>query len=177
MSLFPIALFTSVEKARPLQQRFQEAGVAAKLRCESPLARMWFVPQREAGEQVLVPTDQIAPAERLLSEWDRQGLLREAIRCPECKSLRVLYPQYAENSLLTNLLVGLAATLHLVERDFYCEDCHYTWPKHGPRARRDRPHMAPYYFIEGVEQTTLSPQAPAASPPAQEEPPEQRKAA
>lgn len=177
MSLFPIALFSNSEKARPLQQRLQAAGIPAQLHGESPLAKLWFVSRRDAGEQVLVPDDHIGPAERLLVDLDGQDVIREAIRCPECKSLRVLYPQYAQNSLLTNLLIGVAASLRLVERDFYCQDCHYTWPKHGARARRDRPHMAPYYFIEGVEQTTLQQPASGTPPPTHEQPPEQRKAA
>lgn len=174
MSMFSVALFSSPEKARPLQQQLQAAGIPAQLRCESPLAKMWFVPRRETGEQVLVPADRIAPTERLLDEWDRQGQLRDAIRCPECKSLRVLYPQYAEHSLLTNLLLGLASTVGIVERDFYCEDCHYTWPREGTRPRRQRPHLAPYYFIEGIEQTSLAAPTP---PPADEHPPEEQKAA
>jgi hypothetical protein len=69
----------------------------------------------------------------------------------------VEYPQYARHSLLTNLAMGLLAEVGLVEKDYYCEDCHYTWPKQGMRARRNRSHTAPYYFIEGVEQTTLPP--------------------
>ena len=177
MSLFPIALFSNSEKARPLQQRLQAAGIPAQLHGESPLAKMWLVSRRDAGEQVLVPGAQIGPAERLLGEWDQHDKQRHTIRCPECRSLRVLYPQYAQNSLLTNLLIGVAASLRLVERDFYCQDCHYTWPKHGTRARRNRPHMAPYYYIEGVEQTSLEHPVGVAPPPSREQPPEQRRAA
>ncbi len=178
MSWMPIALFSSPDKARPLQQRLQAAGIPARLRGESPLARMWFVGSREAGERLLVPADQFGRAEEHLREWDAQGLLRNAVRCPECKSLRVEYPQYTDKSLLTNLLLGLGTAVGIVERDFYCQDCHYTWPRHGTQPRRGRPHLAPYYFIEGVEQTTLPPLSPAPPPAApQEEGPDQQKAA
>ncbi len=178
MSWVAIALFSNSEKAKPLQQRLQVNGIAADLHGESPLAMMWFVSKREAGVRLMVPADQFERAEQRLQESDRQGALRDAIRCPECMSLRVLYPQYALNSLLTNLLLGLASVVGLVERDVYCQDCHYTWPKQGTRPRRNRPHLAPYYFIEGVKQTTLSPPSPAApSRPLPEAGPDQKKAA
>lgn len=162
MSWIPVALFSNSERAKPLQQRLHGANISAEVHGQSPLAIMWFVPRREAGARLLVAADQFEGAEQHLREWDSQGALRDAIRCPECKSLRVRYPQYAEHSLLTNLLAGLATVVGLVEKDYYCEDCHFTWPKHGLRHRRSRPHLAPYYFIEGVEQTTLQPAGPAA---------------
>jgi len=83
-----------------------------------------------------------------------EGALGQAIRCPECQSLRVDYPQYARHSLLTNLALGFLGQLGLVEKDYYCENCHFTWPKDGTRPRSDRAHQAPFYFIEGVEKTT-----------------------
>src|SRR5258707_1293146 len=36
--------------------------------------------------------------------------------------------------------------------DAICEDCHFMWPWEGMRSSRIRPHQAPYYFIEGIEQ-------------------------
>jgi transposase-like protein len=101
-----------------------------------------------------VPSSQFEQAEQLLLDWDStEGAMREAIRCPECKSLRVDYPQFTRKSLLTNLAVGLAAEVGVVEKQYYCQDCHFTWPREGTKPRRDRQHLAPYYFIEGVEQT------------------------
>jgi hypothetical protein len=112
----------------------------------------------EAGVSVDVSGDQFEQAEEFLLKWDAaEGLPRDVIRCPECKSLRVQYPQFARHSLLTNFFLGLAAVLGLVEKEYYCEDCHFTWPKEGTRMRRTEPHLARYYFIDGVEQTTLPP--------------------
>jgi hypothetical protein len=51
-------------------------------------------------------------------------------------------------------MLGFATQLRLVERDYYCRDCQFTWPKHATRHRRRDHNKAPYYFIEGVEQTT-----------------------
>ena len=78
-------------------------------------------------------------------------LLQRAIRCPSCGSLRVQYPQFAHKAVIPNIIVGVMATFG-AEKDFYCEDCHYTWPKEGSKISPSRPNGAPYYFIEGVPQ-------------------------
>lgn len=154
MNRMPIALFSQRSKAEPLQQRLRQAGLAGEIRDEPLLANLWFVSRRGCGVQVEVPAEEFERAEQLLQQWEKTSeLLREAIRCPECQSLRIDYPQYARNSLLTNLALGLMAEVGLLEKDYYCQDCHFTWPKQGAKPRRNRPHEAPYYFIEGVEQT------------------------
>lgn len=154
MDRIPVALFNDRAEAEPVQQRLLQAGVLAEIHDELRLEKLWFVPKRDAGARVEVSVRQFERAEQLLLDWDAaEGLMHEAIRCPECGSLRVDYPQFARNSLLTNLAVGLMTEVGLVERDYYCEDCHFTWPKGETRPSKPRPHMAPYYFIEGVERT------------------------
>jgi len=145
--------------AEAISNRLVQAGLDARLSEGSWLQRQWFVRKGEAGISVEVPGDQFERAEKLLLAWDAaEGLLRDVIRCPECKSLRVQYPQFARHSSLTNVMLGLASALGIVEKEYYCENCHFTWPKEGTRSRRDQPELAPYYFIKGVEQTTLRPQ-------------------
>lgn len=156
MTRIPIALFNERAKAEPIQRRLVEAGITAEIHDELRLEKLWFVGKPECGLRIEVPANQFERAEQMLVEWDaKEGALREAIHCPECKSLRVDYPQFTRNSLLTNVAMGLAAEVGLVEKDYYCEDCHLTWPKEGTKPHRDRSHMAPYYFIEGAEQTGL----------------------
>ncbi len=166
MSWMDVALFTRHAKAEPVLQLLIRAGFTPKIEEKSWLQALWFVPKRSAGFRLAVPADQFERTEKLLLDQDTDGgVLREAVRCPECKSLRVEFPQFARHSLMTNFLLGLAAELRLVERNFYCENCHYTWPPAGSRARRDPSHGAPYYFIEGIEQSSLHHPAPP-SPPA-----------
>jgi len=152
MKTIPIALFANRTQAEPMQQRLAKAGIAAEIHEELGLQRLWFVSKRSAGARLEVAPHQFEKAEGLLMAWDiAEGALNQAIHCPECKSLRVDYPQFAHNSVCTNLAAGLAAELGLVEKDYYCEKCHYTWPKEKNAAMRQRPHMAPYYFIEDVQ--------------------------
>ncbi len=154
METMPVALFGGRAKAEPVQQRLAQAGFAASIAVRPSLSALWFVHKQTACARVEVPADQFERAEQFLIDWDAaEGALIEAIRCPECHSLRVDYPQYAEHSLLTNLALGLMAQLRLIEKDYYCEDCHYTWPKEGTKARHNRPNLAPFYFIHGVEQS------------------------
>jgi predicted Zn-ribbon and HTH transcriptional regulator len=160
MNTISIALFGDRAQAEPIRQRLAHAGLAAEIHEESALQKLWFVSKRAAGVSLEVPADQFVKAEALVATWDTaDGALSQAIRCPECKSLRVDYPQFARNSVLTNLAAGLAAELGLVERDYFCQECHYTWPKERTTPLRIRPHMAPDYFIEDVAQT-VSPRIP-----------------
>src|SRR5437763_3461106 len=143
MNTIPVALFRNRSDAEPLQRRLSEAGIHAGVH-DSALMK---------GARLDVPADRFERAYQLLLEWDAaEGALRGAIRCPECRSLRVDYPQYSHKSALPNLLVGFLANIGAVDKEFYCQDCHFTWPKEGTKPSRTRPHMAPYYFIEGVEQ-------------------------
>jgi hypothetical protein len=156
MKRLPVVLFSDRGIAVSIQHRLAQTGIDATLNEKPPLAHLWFIPKGHACIRVEVPAGRLEQAEHFLLDLDNaEGALRQAVRCPECSSLRVDYPQYAKHSLLTNLAMGLLAELRVLERDFYCEDCHYAWPKEGTRARQDRPHLAPYYFIEGVEQSRL----------------------
>ena len=157
MNRILVALFKERSKAEPIQKLFLQAGIAAEIREENLLQRLWFVSKEAAGVRLEVPVEQFNRAERLLLAWDSAGAdLSRAVRCPECKSLRVNYPQFADHSVLTNMAAGVAAELGLVEKDYYCEACHYTWPKEQNHPQKQRHHLAPYYFIEDVG-TTVQP--------------------
>jgi len=154
MKKVPIVMFSDRVKAQPVRQRFIESGINAEFNSAPKLPMLWLVSGRQCGIRIEVPTEHLAAAEELLLAWDEaEGLLREAVRCPECRSFRVEYPQYAKHSLLTNFFMGLSASLGFGEKDYYCEDCHFTWPKEVTRPGRDRSHLAPDYFIEGMEQS------------------------
>jgi len=152
MNRIPIALFPNHAQAEPIRERLERAGVPAEIHEELGLQKFWFVSRQAAGVRVEVALEQFDQAERLLRAWDMtEGALHDAIRCPECKSLLVDYPQFARNSIITNLAAGLIAELGLVEKDYYCEHCHYTWPKEPKEPKEQkRAHLAPYYFIEDV---------------------------
>ena len=157
MNRVSIALFSNRTKAEPIQRRLTENGIQGEVHDELKLEKLWFVSKPAAGARIEVPAGQFERAYQLLVEWDdHDGALRDAIRCPECRSLRIDYPQFTRKSMLPNLIMGFLAAIGQVEKQFYCQDCHYTWPREGAKPSARRPHMAPYYFIEGVEQTQLN---------------------
>ena len=155
MSRLPVASFGQRAKAEPLQQRLLDAGIHAEIHDEEDLTKLWLASGKVRLTLLEVPAAESERACQLLHDWDvAEGVLCDAIRCPECKSLRILYPQFTRKFFLPNLAMGMAARLGLVEKQYYCEDCHFMWPHEGAKLRRNRPHMAPYYFIDGIEQTT-----------------------
>src|SRR5438105_15697462 len=112
MNRVPLALFANRANAEPLQQRLRAAGIGAEIHDELRLEKLWFVSKPATGARLEVPATQFERAEQLLLDWDAaEGALREAIRCPECKSLRVDYPQFTRKSMLTNVVMGLASEL------------------------------------------------------------------
>jgi len=149
MNKISIALFDRRSNAEPYQRRLSEAGVPAEVHDCASLK----------GARLDVPAEQFERANQLMQDWgSAEHGVPGAIRCPECNSLRIEYPQYTHKSALPNLLVGVLANIGAMPKEFYCYDCHYTWPKEGTKPSRVRPHMAPYYFIDGVAQKPQQPQ-------------------
>jgi hypothetical protein len=153
MSRIRIALFNHRTEAQLLCERLIQAGIPAEIHVEPAAAWLWFVSETDAGVRLEVPTGKSGRATALLLEWsEKNELLRDAVRCPECHSLRVDYPQFTEKSFLPNLVMGLLARIGAVEKDYYCEYCHCMWAKPETKTRPVREHMAPNYFLEGLDQ-------------------------
>jgi predicted Zn-ribbon and HTH transcriptional regulator len=149
-----VATYNEKEKAEPLKNRLVQAGIRAEVHVEAFMERLWYVGKPIAAVHLRVHRPDYEKACVLLDEWDKaDGALRDAIRCPECHSSRVEYPQLTRRSVMPNLFGGLAAALHIIPREYYCRTCHFTWPREGQKRSPTRPHMAPYYFIEGIPQT------------------------
>lgn len=164
MNRIRVALFENRTQAEPARQRLAQEGIRAETKAELGLARLWFISRWRAGMRLEVPAIDAERAGRLLREWSAEPrLLEHAIRCPECKSFRVDYPQFTEKSLFTNLAMGLVAGLGLIERQYYCEECHCMWLKPGGRTPRIRSHMGPDYFLERFSLKRQAPVQPSPS--------------
>ena len=151
MNRVRLALFEKAAQAERICDRLRRSGVLAEVHPESALAALWYVSPRRAVIRLDVAAGDRERAKALLDQWDREpGWCCGAIRCPECKSLRVEYPQLTEKSLLTNFVLGLAAEFRLIEREYYCEDCHCMWARERAHPAHPRAHMAPDYFLQDV---------------------------
>jgi hypothetical protein len=134
MNRIRLALFSDRVAAEPIREHLSQAGVPAIIHDEPWLTWLWFVSNHHAGARLEVPAPFFEVAEKLLLACDARGDLLTAVHCPECGSLRVDFPQFTEKSFTTNLAFGLLAGVGLLEKDFYCEHCHFMWPKPGAKS-------------------------------------------
>ena len=152
MTWIRVALFTDFPPADLLRQQLLHAGIRAEVHREPAVARLWFVSRRNGAVRLDVPAASAELTARLLKEWDHSSsLLRRAVRCPDCASFRVDFPQFTNKSLLTNLALGFLSGIGLVEQDFYCERCHRMWRKPALGLARPRGHMSPNYFLTDID--------------------------
>ena len=122
-----IATFYKRPPARALKDRFQAAGIPAWVKDDSLLQRLVFWTRPFAFIKVYVDGRQFQRARDLLGRWNQEDhVLDAAVRCPECGSPRVEYPQFTRK-FVTPLLIEWMISLGAGEKDCYCLDCHYTW--------------------------------------------------
>jgi hypothetical protein len=151
MNLVTVATFNEREKAEPLKHRLEKSGIDAEICDESKYEWFWFVTKPVAGIRLKVHKQDFEIARKQIREWETtDGALRDAVRCPECGSSRVEYPQFTRKFFLPNL-VGVASLLRIIDKEFFCQECEYTWPK-DVKPPRPRKHGSPNYFIDGVPQ-------------------------
>ena len=128
-----IATFDDTAKAKHLKKRLDEAGVKADVHNERLQAVAGS--ERHANAKVFVEEEDFAKANQMMTEWEATDpQIGAAIRCPQCKSPRIQYPQLARRFPLIPGLAAILFALKIFEKEFYCEDCHFTWGKGGEPA-------------------------------------------
>src|ERR1044071_9453290 len=149
MNMVTVATFNEPSKAEPLRQKLEKAGIHSEVFDESKYEWFWFVTKPVAGIRLKVHKRDFDEARRRIREWDAAGdVLRDAVRCPQCGGSRIEYPQFTRKFFLPNL-VGLASVMGMIDKEFFCQECEFTWPK-DVRPPWPRKHGAPNYFIEDV---------------------------
>ena len=130
MKTLPVATYDDYAPAEQLHTQFTQAGLNSVLNDESKLERFWFMSEPLAAIHVEVTQPDYLRARQLMSEWEKSSdLMRAAVRCPECQSSRIEFPQITRKFFTPALCHILMMTLHVVPRKYYCLDCHFTWPK------------------------------------------------
>ena len=128
-SMIPIASFENAEHAEKLAGRLCDEGLGAITDNDAGDQLLRFCnPHPHAQWHVLVPPEKFNEALRRLKELGATDpALQFAIRCPDCGSTQIEYPQFSRNTILGALPAAVAAAVGLVERQFYCTACHFTW--------------------------------------------------
>jgi len=129
-----IATFNEPDKAKRLKQRFQQAGIKADIHNERHLQQMAFMSRPQANAKIMVDDADFERAQNLMIEWETSDpdVAAAIIRCAQCGSCQVEYPQMTRK-FMTPALVGLLCALKVIPKEFYCQDCHYTWSNQEER--------------------------------------------
>ncbi len=133
-----VATFNAARPAEALKDRFCDAGLNAEVKDESvSQSTIYLSREPRAHMRVRVLTEELEKAKAKIREWEKEGIMSEAVRCPQCASSRIEYPQFSRR-ILGSTFFALLAAAHLIPREYYCEDCHFTWPdKVPPEVDRD----------------------------------------
>ncbi|HET6409048.1 MAG TPA: hypothetical protein VFG14_14265 [Chthoniobacteraceae bacterium] len=124
-----VATFNEREPAETLALRLRDAGISADVFDESDAQRFLLMNlEPKAHMRVRVDKDVGERAIEKLREWDRtENIMQAAVRCPQCGSSRIEYPQFSRRTLMS-AFPAAAAAAGLIEREYYCEACAFTWP-------------------------------------------------
>jgi hypothetical protein len=129
-----IATYNEPAKAKRLKEKFKESGVKADVHNEAPLQAYAFMSKPQANAKVLVEEEDFPRAQELMVQWEAADPDIAAIRCPQCNSPRIEYPQLTRK-FLTPALAGILFALKVFQKEFYCQDCHFTWTNEPERPR------------------------------------------
>lgn len=123
-----IAAFEMREHAASLQQYLSAAGLNATLvdlTFEQPENA---IPPDFARYQVHVPEPE-GPLADTIVKGSEEGiaLLQPAVHCPECGSLRILYPNIPRN-FLVSAVMRVMVKMRVLDGEYLCLSCQHEWP-------------------------------------------------
>jgi transposase-like protein len=121
-----IATYNEPAKAKRLKDKFRATGLKADLHNEANLQTYAFMSKPKANAHVMVEEKDFARAQELMVEWEAADPDIAALRCPQCHSTRIQYPQLTRKFLTTGMAAILLA-FKVFPKEYYCEDCHFTW--------------------------------------------------
>ncbi len=129
-----IATFNEAAKAKNLKARLQQAGLHTDIHNEAPLQQVAFMSRPHANVKVLVEDSDFERAQNLMIEWEASDpdIALALVRCPQCGSSRIQYPQLTRK-FITPDIASVLLTLRIFPKEFYCEDCHFTWTEEKQR--------------------------------------------
>jgi hypothetical protein len=123
-----VATFNEADKAEVVKNRLQQAGINAAIVDESKLEKYFYMSKPLASQKVYVEDKDLRRAREFLEDADRQDhILNSEVRCVQCGSVRVEYPQFPRK-FITTTFVELFCFLGIIDKTFFCKDCHHTWP-------------------------------------------------
>ena len=130
MSKLTVATFNDKAKAAEVRDRLEQAGIHSEIYDESKLQKFWFFSEHLAGEKLRVDERDFERAREVLQGLDvNENVLKDAVKCPECGSSRIEYPQFTRKFVVPTIIEIFTVVAPGMKKKFYCEDCHHTWCK------------------------------------------------
>lgn len=128
MKAVNLASFNETDKAEAVKNRLEQAGIHAEVYDESKLQKFWFMSEPLAGKKIRVDERDFDRAKEVLDALDaKDDILHYAVRCPDCGSPRIEYPAATRKFIGPTLVEIFATSTHIVDKEFYCENCQHTW--------------------------------------------------
>ena len=93
---------------------------------EANLQTFAFMSKPQANVKVKVEEQDFERAQALLVRWEAADPEIGAMHCPQCDSPRIEYPQLTRK-FLTPALAGILFALKIFPKEFYCQNCQFTW--------------------------------------------------
>jgi hypothetical protein len=129
-----VATFNSLPEAQRLKSWLESEDIPIEILDETRLQKYWFFVAPRAAFHVQAARDSFETALARLHEPKAAPLLKRAVRCPSCSSLRVQYPDLTRKNFLPTLVGQIFVMLHITQHKYYCEDCHFSWQKNTGRS-------------------------------------------
>ena len=143
-----IATFNEPAKAKRLKQRLQESGLKADIHNESYLQQVAFMSKPQANVKLQVDDNDFERAQQLMVEWESTDpdIGAAILRCPQCGSAAIEYPQMTRK-FMTPAIVSLLCAVRVIPKEFYCQACHFTW------SNEEQPTIGRFWhrFFPGLE--------------------------
>ena len=123
-----VAAYEKKEDAEKMHQFLVSNGIKSTLVDLTVQQAENAIPPDFAKYQVQVPEAEEKAAEHAVHNADEGiQLLQNAIHCPECGSLRVVYPNIPRN-FLVSAVMRVMVKMHVLDGQYLCMSCQHEWP-------------------------------------------------
>ena len=121
-----MAVFEDLDAARTVETLLASQGLQTRTYDDKFFRAFLFLRPPQATFRVQVHADDLTRAGEFLQK-DSPAVLRDAVHCPSCNSLRVSYPQMTRKFVTPTIVLHLAILLRLLDHQCYCDKCHFMW--------------------------------------------------
>ena len=126
MTWTTVALFDNLAAAQIFEAYLRDKRMDTRTFNDKFLQAILFLCRPRATYRVQVRDHFSKMATEILKAGE-PPVLEKAIRCPDCGSLRINYPQMTRRFLLPTVFLHLGIIFRIIHHQAYCEACHCMW--------------------------------------------------